>query len=244
MLELALGDRESGVHPLLVVRLFLGLVVDVAHQDVAAGVEVHRDGLRVADGDVLDLIDRFDPLPRLVDGPVRLGGECLRSEVRLDDGELVDVVRSVFVTVKVTSPAGAEVVSGITANSCTLTFRVPGTEVFDVVGSPAEVPSDEHPDSTTGPATTELLTTSPSLMMAPFRRSSDQHDSTLLRFAHAQSSESNWPTDTDSHRGFTSKFRPGTAANVQTSRAVREQSPPTSMRTAHARSPESYPSSS
>src|SRR5512132_684072 len=85
-----------------------------------------------------------------------------------------------FVTVKVTSPAGAEVVSGITANSCTLTFTVPGTEVFDVVDSPAEVSSDEHPDSTTAPATTELRTTSPSLMMAPSRRWSNQHNSPLL----------------------------------------------------------------
>jgi len=160
------------VHPLLVLRLFLGLVIDVAHQDVAAGVEVDRDGLRVADRDVLDLINRLDPLPRLVDGPVRLSGECLRSEVRLDNLDSWSSSGPAFVTVKVTSPAGAEVASGITANSCTLTFTVPVTEFFDAVCSPAEVSADEHRESTAAPATPESTRPTDEVFGSPLRRSS------------------------------------------------------------------------
>jgi hypothetical protein len=48
-----LGPRschgEACAHPLLVVRFLLGLVVDFAHQDVAAGLKVDRDGSRGTD---------------------------------------------------------------------------------------------------------------------------------------------------------------------------------------------------
>jgi hypothetical protein len=77
------------------VRLLLVLVVDVAYEDVVAGVEVHGQRLALADGDVLDLVDHLDPLAFLVDGAGVVGGKLGRAEVGPDHDELVRVVRTV-----------------------------------------------------------------------------------------------------------------------------------------------------
>ena len=87
-------DREGGTHPLLVVRLVLVGVVDVADQGVAAGLEVQRDRLSLADRSVLDLPINSSPSPASSTLPSSAVGSSVIAR-SVDHDELVHIVRPV-----------------------------------------------------------------------------------------------------------------------------------------------------
>jgi hypothetical protein len=60
------------------VGLLLVLVVDVADQNVVAGAKIDGQARRVADRDVLDLVDHLHPLALLLDGALLVGGHLAR----------------------------------------------------------------------------------------------------------------------------------------------------------------------
>jgi hypothetical protein len=69
----ALLNGERRTHSLRVVRLLLLFVVDVADEDVVSSVEINRQTLGLADGDILDLVNDLHAFARLVD---RAGFVC------------------------------------------------------------------------------------------------------------------------------------------------------------------------
>jgi len=74
------------------VRLVLVLVVDVADEHVVPRFEVERHALRLADGELLDLVDQLDPFTGLVHRARLLRRQRFRCQVGLEDDELVSEV--------------------------------------------------------------------------------------------------------------------------------------------------------
>src|SRR4029450_3113586 len=77
-----LAHTEAGVHPLRVVS------GQVADEDVAAGVEVHRQRLCAASLDVLDLVNELDALAGFVDIAALFRRELIRRELCLEHHQL------------------------------------------------------------------------------------------------------------------------------------------------------------
>ena len=139
--------REGRVHP---------LTGQVADEDVARGVERHREGRRRAARDVLDLVDERDALTLFVDVTVLIGWERVRSEVGLEDDELMRL-RGGVSTSNVSSPAEALDSAGSTLKSDSVTPIPPSSLLHAGMTSAAAAASTSRRLIIGGPPQNDIL---------------------------------------------------------------------------------------